>query len=81
MDGSVGREAWVVWEENGRYPNFIFELMSVSTRQNDLTTKKDLYAHTFHTHCLLYTSDAADDPLCVDLGGCRIIKKKTHKET
>ena len=23
--------------------------------------------------CLLYTSDAADDPLCVDLGGRRII--------
>ena len=31
------------------------------------------------THaCLLYTSDAADDLLCVDLGGRRIIKKKTH---
>ena len=28
--------------------------------------------------CLLYTSDAADDPLCVDLGGCRIIKKKPN---
>ena len=29
------------------------------------------------THaCLLYTSDAADDLLCVDLGGRRIIKKK-----
>src|SRR5450756_2732978 len=25
-------------------------------------------------HCLLYTSDAADDLLCVDLGGRRIIK-------
>ena len=25
--------------------------------------------------CLLYTSDAADDLLCVDLGGRRIIKK------
>ena len=30
--------------------------------------------------CLLYTSDAADDLLCVDLGGRRIIKKKQqHK--
>ena len=28
--------------------------------------------------CLLYTSDAADDLLCVDLGGRRIIKKKQH---
>ena len=29
--------------------------------------------------CLLYTSDAADDLLCVDLGGRRIIKKKTRR--
>ena len=28
------------------------------------------------TSCLLYTSDAADDSLRVDLGGRRIIKKK-----
>ena len=27
--------------------------------------------------CLLYTSDAADDLLCVDLGGRRLIKTKT----
>ena len=26
--------------------------------------------------CLLYTSDAADDMQCVDLGGRRIIKKE-----
>ena len=26
--------------------------------------------------CLLYTSDAADERSSVDLGGCRIIKKK-----
>ena len=26
--------------------------------------------------CLLYTSDAADDLLCVNLGGCPTIKKK-----
>ena len=31
--------------------------------------------------CLLYTSDAADDLLCVDLGGRRIIKKKTTQKT
>ena len=30
--------------------------------------------------CLLYTSDAADDLLCVDLGGRRIIKKKKKQE-
>ena len=31
--------------------------------------------------CLLYTSDAADDLLCVDLGGRRIIKKKNNDTT
>ena len=30
--------------------------------------------------CLLYTSDAADDLLCVDLGGRRIIKKKNEQQ-
>ena len=28
--------------------------------------------------CLLYTSDAADDLLCADLGGRRNIQKKPH---
>src|SRR5450756_1788355 len=31
-------------------------------------------------NCLLYTSDAADDLLCVDLGGRRIIKKKNNNK-
>ena len=30
--------------------------------------------------CLLYTSDAADDMQCVDLGGRRIIKKTVAVE-
>ena len=30
--------------------------------------------------CLLYTSDAADERSSVDLGGRRIIKKKTNVE-
>ena len=34
-----------------------------------------MYLH-WESSCLLYTSDAADDLLCVDLGGRRIIK--TH---
>ena len=39
------------------------------------------YADEVET-CLLYTSDAADDLLCVDLGGRRIIKKKKqNRET
>eukprot|EP00657_Telonema_sp_P-1_P004776 TRINITY_DN21324_c0_g1_i1.p1 TRINITY_DN21324_c0_g1~~TRINITY_DN21324_c0_g1_i1.p1 ORF type:complete len:131 (-),score=37.37 TRINITY_DN21324_c0_g1_i1:17-409(-) len=34
------------------------------------------YENKLKETCLLYTSDAADDLLCVDLGGRRIIKKK-----
>src|SRR5450756_1920326 len=40
----------------------------------------DLIDPELPTICLLYTSDAADDLLCVDLGGRRIIKKKKKKQ-
>ena len=40
---------------------------------------KDLRAYL--TACLLYTSDAADERSSVDLGGRRIIKKKTQNKT
>eukprot|EP00657_Telonema_sp_P-1_P006046 TRINITY_DN24010_c0_g1_i1.p1 TRINITY_DN24010_c0_g1~~TRINITY_DN24010_c0_g1_i1.p1 ORF type:complete len:105 (-),score=28.03 TRINITY_DN24010_c0_g1_i1:5-319(-) len=39
-------------------------------------SKEVLRPHLHMDLCLLYTSDAADDLLCVDLGGRRIIKKK-----
>ena len=39
-------------------------------------TKSDKQGPNVLKACLLYTSDAADDLLCVDLGGRRIIKKK-----
>src|SRR5680860_1910745 len=38
------------------------------------------YSTARYLSCLLYTSDAADDLLCVDLGGRRIIKKKKKKK-
>ena len=34
----------------------------------------------FFSSCLLYTSDAADDMQCVDLGGRRIEEEKRRKE-
>src|SRR5664280_3809731 len=36
--------------------------------------------HGHIKHCLLYTSDAADEEDSVDLGGRRIIKKKKKKK-
>eukprot|EP00657_Telonema_sp_P-1_P008134 TRINITY_DN28779_c0_g1_i1.p1 TRINITY_DN28779_c0_g1~~TRINITY_DN28779_c0_g1_i1.p1 ORF type:complete len:163 (-),score=49.41 TRINITY_DN28779_c0_g1_i1:35-523(-) len=53
------------------------DLTSPGTRK--LNGKVPQAADPHHSHlkgCLLYTSDAADDLLCVDLGGRRIIKKK-----
>ncbi|NET08099.1 MAG: Uma2 family endonuclease [Merismopedia sp. SIO2A8] len=44
-----GRKYWAIWEEGGRYPDVIIELMSQSTAQVDTTTKKRLYERTFRT--------------------------------
>jgi Uma2 family endonuclease len=49
IDGSYARQGWVVWLENGRYPDVIVELMSSSTAKIDKTTKKNLYERTFRT--------------------------------
>jgi Uma2 family endonuclease len=38
-----------VWEEGGRYPNVIVELISESTADIDCGQKKDLYAKVFRT--------------------------------
>lgn len=43
------RNAWVVWEEDGKYPNLIIELLSNSTATTDRTLKKDLYQDRFRT--------------------------------
>ncbi|MFZ1025584.1 MAG: Uma2 family endonuclease [Limnoraphis robusta] len=43
------RKSWVVWEEGGKYPNVIIELLSKSTGNVDRTTKKEIYQDTFRT--------------------------------
>lgn len=49
VDGTKLRQGWVVWEEEGRYPDVIVELMSPSTAEVDTTTKKDIYERIFRT--------------------------------
>jgi Uma2 family endonuclease len=44
------RRYWAVWDEGGRYPDVIIELMSKTTKNEDLTTKKEIYEKTFKTH-------------------------------
>ncbi|MBE9005609.1 Uma2 family endonuclease [Fortiea sp. LEGE XX443] len=43
------RKSWVVWEENGKYPNLIIEILSESTAKIDKGLKKEIYQDTFRT--------------------------------
>ncbi len=43
------RKSWVVWEEDGKYPNVIIELLSDSTAKIDHGLKKQIYQDTFRT--------------------------------
>jgi Uma2 family endonuclease len=43
------RKSWVVWEEYGKYPNVIVELLSDSTAATDKGLKKQIYQDTFRT--------------------------------
>jgi Uma2 family endonuclease len=43
------RRYWAVWDEGGRYPDIIIELLSRSTAELDRTVKKKVYEQTFRT--------------------------------
>jgi Uma2 family endonuclease len=43
------RKSWVVWEEEGKYPNVIIEVLSDSTAETDRGLKKQLYQDIFRT--------------------------------
>jgi len=43
------RKSWVVWDEDGKYPNLIIEILSPKTADTDKGFKKKLYQDTFRT--------------------------------
>ncbi|BBD66999.1 hypothetical protein NIES4072_57230 [Nostoc commune NIES-4072] len=43
------RKSWVVWEEDGKYPNLIIEILSNSTGDTDKGLKKEIYQDIFRT--------------------------------
>ena len=43
------RRSWVVWEEGGKYPNVIVEILSESTAKTDREEKKQIYQDIFRT--------------------------------
>ena len=60
--------------------DLIADMINIAKEQTEALGKIDDFTEDEKT-CLLYTSDAADERSSVDLGGRRIIKKKTtgHK--
>ncbi|WP_204105776.1 MULTISPECIES: Uma2 family endonuclease [Spirulina sp. CCY15215] len=49
VDGTRERQGWVIWDEQGRYPDVVIELLSPSTASTDLAEKRVLYERTFRT--------------------------------
>jgi Uma2 family endonuclease len=43
------RKSWVVWEEDGKYPNVIVEILSETTAATDKNLKKQIYQDSFRT--------------------------------
>jgi len=62
------RSSWVVWEEEGKYPDLIIELLSDSTATADRTLKKTLYQDRFRTPEYFWFS-----PVSLELQGFRLI--------
>ena len=65
----------IVYAFNFDFSSFATNIMDVYADNRNMYFKAVVALYI----CLLYTSDAADDLLCVDLGGRAIIKKKKAK--
>lgn len=62
------RRSWVVWEEDGRYPDLIIELLSTSTASVDRNLKKALYQDRFRTPEYFWFS-----PDTLEIAGHRLV--------
>jgi Uma2 family endonuclease len=43
------RKSWVVWQEDGKYPHVIVEVLSPTTANTEKDLKKEIYQDTFRT--------------------------------
>ncbi|BAY08357.1 Uma2 family endonuclease [Calothrix sp. NIES-2098] len=62
------RKSWVVWEEDGKYPNFILEILSESTANTDKDLKKKIYQNTFRTPDYFWF-----DPYTLEFAGFHLV--------
>ncbi len=65
------RKSWVVWEEDGKYPNVILEILSESTDHTDKEVKKKLYQNTFRTPDYFWF-----DPYTLEFAGFHLVDGK-----
>ena len=63
VDSNPERLGWVTWEEGGRYPDVIVELLSASTAKVDLGAKKNIYERVFRTRDYFVFDPFAADSL------------------
>ncbi|OUL23210.1 Uma2 family endonuclease [Nostoc sp. 106C] len=62
------RKSWVVWEEDGKYPNLILEILSESTANTDKDLKKKIYQDTFRTPDYFWF-----DPYTLEFAGFHLV--------
>ena len=65
------RKSWVVWQEEGKYPNVIIEILSESTAKTDREEKKEIYQNTFRTPDYFWF-----DPYSLEFEGSPLIRGK-----
>jgi Uma2 family endonuclease len=65
------RKSWVVWQEDGKYPNLIVEILSSSTTAVDKGLKKQIYQDTFRTPDYFWF-----DPVTMELQGFHLVDGK-----
>ncbi|AOX03659.1 hypothetical protein BJP34_33310 [Moorena producens PAL-8-15-08-1] len=62
------RNSWVVWQEEGKYPNVIVEIISPTTADTDRGLKKQIYQDTFRTPDYFWF-----DPNTLELKGFHLV--------
>lgn len=65
------RKSWTVWQEDGKYPNVIVEILSDSTAETDRGEKKKLYQDIFRTPDYFWF-----DPYTLEFAGFHLVDGK-----
>lgn len=65
------RKSWTIWEEDGKYPHLILEILSPTTASTDRNFKKTLYQDTFRTPDYFWF-----DPETLEFAGFHLVDGK-----